>query len=196
MRYYYNRKATADESRTLTVFQLKKWGMLSSGRTKVETSWTSSMTGKTTTAIIMVDVTNEPFVLIVYTLTDRDGNETEYKTAASLVTTPCNFGGERYWFVCPLCYSRVGALYLAPGDVYFRCRHCNNLSYRSRNRCTMEAFGHTSRQIDRLRSQIKRWTWRGRPTRKARRLQALEWKMRGLSGLAMKRIGKLKSSLR
>jgi len=44
----------------------------------------------------------------------------------------------------------------------------------------MGEFGHTSRQIDQLRSEIKRWTWAGRPTRKARRLYALQHNMRDL----------------
>jgi hypothetical protein len=65
----------------------------------------------------------------------------------------------------------------------------------SRNRCPVETFGHTSRQIDELRSQIKRWTWRGRPTRKVRKLRALECKMGVLSGPIMARIGKFNAKL-
>jgi len=47
-----------------------------------------------------------------------------------------NFGGVRYWFICPLvingrpCGRRVGKLYLPPGGKYFGCRHCYNLTYR------------------------------------------------------------------
>jgi len=54
-----------------------------------------------------------------------------------LEATPCNYGGERYWFVCPLitngrsCQRRVAKLYLPPGGKYFGCRHCHNLTYRS-----------------------------------------------------------------
>ena len=196
MRYYYNRKPTAEESCDITIFKLKKWGMLSSGQTTGKTSWTSSMTGKITTLLLLVDVTDEPFVIFMYTLTDRDGNETKYDQTVPLETTPCNFGGERYWFLCPVCYSRVGALFLIPGDVNFACRHCNNITYLSRNRCNAGAFGHTSRQIDKLRSEIKRWTWRGRPTRKVRRLQALQRKMRILSGPVMARIEKFSARFR
>ena len=196
MRYYYHRKPTAEASCDLTIFRLKKWGMLSSGQTAVETSWTSSMTGKTTTVYILADLTNEPFVILMYTLTGMDGNKTDYKSAISLVTTPCNFGGVRYWFACPSCGQRVGVLYLSPGDVYFRCRHCNNLSYNSQNCCKMESLGDASRQIEKLRRQIKRRTWRGRPTRKIRRLQALEQKMRALSGPAMAGINKITARLR
>lgn len=55
-----------------------------------------------------------------------------------LETTPCNYGGQRYWFTCPLtkngvyCGRRVAKLYLPPGAKYFGCRHCHDLSYKSR----------------------------------------------------------------
>ena len=64
------------------------------------------------------------------------GEETKLDYKVRLVTTPCNFGGMRYWFICPLvvddkpCRRRVGKLYLPPGGTYFGCRHCYNLTYR------------------------------------------------------------------
>ena len=54
-----------------------------------------------------------------------------------LETTPCNFGGQRWWFLCPLtrngrpCRRRCGKLYSPPGNLYFGCRRCNDLTYRS-----------------------------------------------------------------
>ncbi len=195
MRYYYNRKATADESCRLKMSYLKQRGMLRGEENIEKISWTSSMRGKTTTIIVGVYLTDNPFIILIYTVTDRDGNKTDYNYAVSLVTTPCNLGGVRYWFACLVCGRRVGVLYMVPGDTRFYCRHCNNLSYHSRNRCNMGAFGHTSRQIDQLRSEIKRWTWRGRPTRKVRKLRALERKMRVLSGPIMARIGKITARL-
>lgn len=65
----------------------------------------------------------------------EDKEELDYKV--QLVTTPCNLGGLRYWFVCPLvvndrpCGKRVGKLYLPPGGKYFGCRSCYNLTYQS-----------------------------------------------------------------
>ena len=48
--------------------------------------------------------------------------------------TPCNFGGERPWFVCPevSCGRRVAVLY-GPGK-YFLCRHCYDLRYESQRK--------------------------------------------------------------
>lgn len=196
MRYYYNRKATAEESCDITIFQLKKWGMLAASTNRV-VEWFSKNTGKKTASVVAAtEMTDEPFVILLYSSTDRYDNETKHDQIVQLTTTPCNYGGERHWFLCPLCYGRVGALYLPRNDVRFACRHCNDITYQSRNRCTMASFGHTSRQIDQLRSQIKRWTWQGRPTRKVRRLQALERKMSALSGSVMARINTFKDRLR
>ncbi|MHC5156034.1 MAG: hypothetical protein ACYSO3_07945, partial [Planctomycetota bacterium] len=54
-----------------------------------------------------------------------------------ITTTPCYYGGERYWFLCPaavdgvLCEDRVGKLYLPPGAQVFGCRQCHGLTYES-----------------------------------------------------------------
>ena len=196
MRYYYSSKATADESCRLKMSYLRKRGMLTGEESLEKIVWTSSMTGKETTIILGVYLTDNPVAILMYSVTDREGNKTDYDDKVNLVTTPCYFGGVRYWFGCPSCGRRVGVLYLAPGDVYFRCRHCNNLSYHSRNNCSVAKFGVTSREIDKLRSEIKRWTWRGRPTRKVKRLQALEWKMGVLSGSIRAQMEKFQARLR
>jgi len=46
-----------------------------------------------------------------------------------LQTTPCNYGGTRFWLTCPAigCGKRIAKLYL--GDKYFACRHCYRLAY-------------------------------------------------------------------
>lgn len=42
----------------------------------------------------------------------------------------CNYGGLRYYFICPLCDSRMRLLYLASKST-FLCRKCLNLGYKS-----------------------------------------------------------------
>ena len=175
-RWYCQKKSTAEESCDLSIFWLNKSGMLT-GKRSTSTMWQHSHTGLRTVVFLIADVTGDPYVRLVYSLGGSTASMQDFDRRISLSTSPCNLGGVRYWFRCPGCSERVGVLYLAPGDVYFRCRHCNNLTYRSRNRCLMEASGHNSRQIDKLRREIKRRTWAGRPTRKVRRLRALERKM-------------------
>jgi len=177
-RWYYNKKATVEASCDLTVFQLRRFGMLQGDRhTATVVTWVMRHTGKESHVRVEVNMIGEPHAKLTYLAFDNEGNVTPYDSEVTLVTTPCNLGGVRYWFICPACSRRVGGLYIAPEDRYFRCRHCNNLTYHSPNRVMMETFGHTSRQIEKLQPEIKRWTWGGRPTRKARRLYALQHKM-------------------
>ena len=48
-----------------------------------------------------------------------------------LTWTPCNFGGQRPWFICPDCEGRSAVLYAFPR---FRCRDCHPLVYASTHR--------------------------------------------------------------
>ena len=195
-RWYYDKKVTVEEACDLTVFQLKRFGMLVDGlHSATVVTWVQKHTGKETHVRVEVNTIGEPYVKFTYFVSDREGNATTCDSEANLVTTPCNLGGVRYWFACPWCGTRVGSLYLVPGERLFKCRDCNNLTYRSRNRGTMEAFGHTSRQIEKLRPEIKRWTWRGRPTRKVKKLRTLERKMGILSDQASTMLDKLRNRI-
>jgi hypothetical protein len=194
-RYYWDKKDTVEGCTQLSIFKLKEFGLLK-GWSATTLTWTRRLSGRESSIGIVVD-TESLYAKVNYTITDRRTSEkTDYDYRISLTTTPCHFGGVRYWFICPVsvngvyCGRRVGTLYLASGGRYFGCRHCYNLSYESRNETRSGMFGAFSgalradRQIEDLCGQIKRWTWRGRPTRKVSRLRALEWKMGILSAQA------------
>lgn len=58
--------------------------------------------------------------------------ETEWTPIREAVTidrTPCHYGGERPWFLCPGCQVRRGVLFSVGGR--FRCRQCHQLAYSS-----------------------------------------------------------------
>lgn len=61
--------------------------------------------------------------------------------------TPCNFGGYRYWFLCPGCGRRVAILYAA--GKYFLCRHCYRLTYASSQESGLDRLMRKSRKIRR-----------------------------------------------
>ncbi len=186
-RYYWSKKDTVEDCKSISISLLRKYGYLCSNRSE-QIYWTNSITGKETGSIgITVSITEaEKFVRFYYTVTDRHtGEKTDYNYKVRLTTTPCNFGGVRYWFICPLaingvCGKRVGTLFLAPGREYFGCRHCYNLSYVSRNEPRFARFGNigyplkAERQYKELYEKIKRWTYKGRPTKKVRKLQNLK----------------------
>jgi hypothetical protein len=80
----------------------------------------------------------ENYVRVYYTRIDKTTKEKEdFDYKISLFSEPCNFGGKRFWFICPLivngipCDRTVGKLYLPSNGKYFGCRHCYNLTYRS-----------------------------------------------------------------
>lgn len=68
-----------------------------------------------------------------------------------LQTTPCHYGGERYWFTCPAvgCGRRVAILY--SGGKYYACRHCYQLAYQSQ-REDKGARGH--RGANKIRAKL------------------------------------------
>jgi hypothetical protein len=46
----------------------------------------------------------------------------------SLVASKTGFGGERLWFMCPVCRGRVGKLYEGKSG-QFACRKCLGIKY-------------------------------------------------------------------
>ena len=58
-----------------------------------------------------------------------DGEDQDYRIG--LVTTRPNYGGRRWWMVCPAWHLRVGKLYLPSGGQIFACRKAYRLAYPS-----------------------------------------------------------------
>jgi hypothetical protein len=114
-----------------------------------------------------------------YTHTNYQSGEKEvmnYKI--KLETTPCRFGGKRYWFICPLskngiyCGRRVATLFSI--GKWFGCRHCGNITYDSQRRSGKCRWnGISVVDLDRAEEEIKRYYYRGKPTRKYKRFLRL-----------------------
>ena len=67
-------------------------------------------------------------VILLYRCRSGLGDQwDDVKERVRLTWTPCNFGGERPWFICLRAGSgrKVAVLY-GPGR-YFLCRHCYDL---------------------------------------------------------------------
>ncbi len=189
-RWYFDKKDTVEDCRTVSIAFLKKHDYFCGYRSGL-ISWTNWQ-GEQTASIGVIVCTTEgdSYTRFQYTNTRRStGEKTECDYKVQLVTTPCHLGGVRWWFICPLskngvpCRRRVGKLYCPPGSMYYGCRHCHALSYESRNDSRHGRLAHMGHYLtlDRRRKKLlegmARWTYRGRPTRKARRLHALEVQM-------------------
>jgi len=102
-------------------------------------AWTNSYSGEQTASLgYEANTTGRaPWVRLQYTVTPRGGAPEDYNYTILLVTTRPNYGGLRWWFVCPLtkggrdCSRRCGKLYLPPGGRHYGCRACYELSYES-----------------------------------------------------------------
>ncbi len=96
-----------------------------------------------------------------------------------LVTTSCTYGGKRFWFSCPYCDRRVGVLYRR-GE-RFACRHCNYLTYESKNLSGMEKrMGRiiSNPELEVIESKVKRKSYNGKLTRKYLRYLRIAQKAR------------------
>lgn len=155
-RWSWSDRRTVEECKSIDIFWLNREGYFC-GFVRGSLQWKNAL-GKVTGSVgieISVDEdSGENYLRLFYAQTNnftKEKTELDYKV--ELTTTPCNFGGIRYWFVCPLvvngrpCRRRVGKLYLPSGGKYFGCRHCYNLTYRS---C------QESHKYDRLFAEIAR----------------------------------------
>lgn len=68
-----------------------------------------------------------------------------------LSTTECNYGGVRYWLVCPCCNERTTRLYIV--NSHFRCRTCANINYRSQQR-TKTDFNYYLPLMEKLAKEV------------------------------------------
>ncbi|MCP4257545.1 MAG: hypothetical protein GY774_08480 [Planctomycetes bacterium] len=189
VRYYFNAKTTVEQALQLSIFKLREFGLLV-GYCSSTLNWILSCSGTKSSIGIVVDITGKPYAKVNYTITERNtGEKAKYDYKIQLTTTSCYYGGVRYWFICPLsrngvyCGRRVAKLYKAPGTHYFACRHCYNLSYDSRNEPRLARPGGigypiiAERLYEELYMQIRRWTYKGKPTKKAQKLYLLEKKI-------------------
>jgi hypothetical protein len=99
-RYYFSKKREADRLTRIDIYWLRKMGMLKSWVSSTIT-WTHGFTGRENA--IGIDVsTKGKYIRLYYTQTEHSGDKKDFDYKISLTTTPCHYGGKRYWFLCPL----------------------------------------------------------------------------------------------
>lgn len=187
MRYFFDKKYTVEESRCLSLVDLKRLGYFCGAKAGT-IKWTNRWQEESKVSIEVVTLFwHSPYVRLNYFKTDEEGNKKEFDYQVPLVTTPCRYGGLRYWFCCPLvkkggcsCNRRVFKIFLPPEGKYFGCRHCYDLTYQkrqehSKNYDFYQQFFDLKKDIDRLKNEIKYRFYRGVPNKKYRQyLEALK----------------------
>jgi len=177
-RYYWNRKTTVEECKKFRIGFLKENGYLKKTLQKGSLQW--SWGGESLGNISLSVNENNSFVRVWYSFTNETDEAKKHRDyQIKLIKTPCNYGGHRYWFICSFCQKRVGALYLY-GKNDFACRHCLNLGYKSRNESGVyKKIGVTKSypEIDNMYSNLKRWTYKGKPTKRVKRIKKYQEKI-------------------
>ena len=183
-RYYWDKKDTADGLKTLDMAQLRKWDYLTGGYKEGTISWSNAGDEQSSINIEVSTTPDNQYIRLSYIQTDQFSGEQEaFNYQHGITTTPCRYGGVRYWFICHLtangqyCGRRVQKIY--KNGNYFGCRHCHNLSYASRNEGSQFRYGFfhaikLERKMGELQEKIKRSYYAGQPTRKQRQLEALQ----------------------
>ncbi len=169
-------KTQADDVLKLSITVLKKIGCLKDWY-HGDIVWTRRGAWgehKSTVGLSVSTLFEDKYIQLVYTQTDRDTDEKrDFNYKIPLTTTPCRYGGIRYWFICPwykngnYCGKRVGTLY-KDGD-NFACRHCYNLTYESRNASGKYKGFVSIADVEDAEKEVKRMYYDGEPTRKYKR---------------------------
>lgn len=132
-RYRYNSKNTVEGRTSLDINRWVRDGYLTAGRS-FNWQWTW---GDGSTSNINVRVETAWAIRFIYrTRSAGEVDWTDVDYSIQLTRTPCRFGGERTWFLCPGrdCGRRVAKLYCA--GRYYVCQQCGNLAYSSQREDT------------------------------------------------------------
>ena len=89
---------------------------------------------------------------LAYSYRYNDGVWDDLDYSVRLQTTPCHYGGLRYWFICPSigCSRRVGILYKR--GRYFACRCCQQLVYKSQREIKGD---RADRKVNKIKEKLK-----------------------------------------
>ena len=186
-RWTYSSKVELDSLKQVSVYWLKKNGYFN-GYVSGGIEWNNNWADKRSSIhLVVYSSQNDKYANLSYTQTDNSGDERYFDYNVKIVTTPCYFGGYRYWFICPLtvngqvCGRRVAKLYKAGN--YFGCRHCQGLTYSSKNINRHSQHYHALYSLDlfykkdKIEQQVRRKTYAGKPTKKQKRLDKLQRKI-------------------
>lgn len=137
----WDNKATLEDLHKINIHSLQKKNLLKQPGSTGNLSWFSDRE-KVGSINFFV---GEEYMVLLYSHSSYGGESQKVKEIVKFDWTPCNYGGERVWFLCPQCVKRVAVLYCSSGR--FLCRHCSNLRYGSQNEVYIDSMMRKARKI-------------------------------------------------
>lgn len=128
--------AKTGQARRIDVRQLHRDGYLS-----VDHRMTWQWSGGATVALS----TSPSVVTLNYRYKDRAGEWRHVDEAIIVTRTPCHYGKDRPWFLCPRCGALVAILYLWNVPT---CRKCAKLVYPSQSEDPIQRTWRRTRKIE------------------------------------------------
>lgn len=135
--YRIGRKDMTSDYLSISIAAMNRYNLLRRGNH----SWGWTRDGKLVDSLSFYF--EDKFITFFYYVKEQDGSHIELIKSIPLNWTPCNFGGNRPWFVCD-CGMRVGRLFFHRQQI--ACCNCFNLVYPSQ----------LKDELGRLRSKIEK----------------------------------------
>lgn len=138
-------KRTTAAMRALDIRKIQRDGFLSPGSI---VSWGWTRHGETVASVNLR--VGSGCVTLDYRSRAYGGEWQDMNYPVWLSYSPCNYGGQRAWWLCPAagCGRRVAVLY---GGQIFACRHCHRLAYASQREAPHD---RAARRADKLRKRL------------------------------------------
>lgn len=147
---------TVEDAREIDINWCNRQGFLDESQSGV-LRWTNERTGEVVASLNWryVEWEGTDTLRLAYTITPpwRDEDTRDVSYPVPVEWTPCNFGGERPWFRCPVCDNRVAKLYSPSSRDEYACRECQGLIYEAQTHTKpmVEAFSRLDEASERIK---------------------------------------------
>lgn len=85
---------------------------------------------------------------LIYTWSPRGHEPRPIRCRVVLTRTPCRFGGERQWFICPDCARMCAVIFGVSRRGNFACRVCQRLAYASEAESPIDRCWRQQRKLE------------------------------------------------
>lgn len=179
--------ATANTSMKLTISSLNKNGLLTK---RQNGKWKINWEGGANLCMELNFSDFESYMRLSYYYTDYEGEKKPMDYKVYFKTIPSNLGnGEIFYFICPQSFKPCRILYLAYHSPKFKSRkgYRNTIYYNCQTYSKMNWYNSRywalDSQLEDLYKQRATYTYKGKKTRRAKRIEYLEEKKEYMDSL-------------